>query len=765
MDGSGRMEFTSPVFEVGETGTNAVVRVVRKGGLADAVQVTFETRLSNKPNPAVPGLDYEHTTVNLEFPEGEVLQTVQVPIIDDDDVEPTEVVDLLLSNFTEGTQGLQSASSLLISSDDSVLSFASAAFGVSEDVESGMANIKIERLGAALGPAQVSFLTTTNGTALAGLDFEMVSNTVQFLDGEISKVVQVPIINDTLVENIENVTLMLTNAVGKVLLGEDESMLNIVDDDFAPGQFYFEAPSFKVRENAGFATVTVLRTNGYTGLIELEFTTSDLTAKNGEDYTAISGKLVFGDGESSRSFDIPIIDDEFTENAEALRVRIFNASGGGTVVLPSYSTVIIEDDESSGSSGGIKLDGANGTIYSVALDDTGKVLLGGEFSNVNGKDLPRLAKISQKGVVDEEFNLDAGPNNTIYNVIPSSDGGYWVGGLFSQMGDTVASHVAKLNADGSLDDSFNSSTAVDGTVFDILEVEEGLLVGGDFGLAMLNRDGSFNETFQAPDLDGAVYSISASSGRKIAIAGGFTTVNGDKGVRLARLHRNGAVDASFKIGEGPDGDVYAVTALNNGKILLGGLFVTIDGLSARRLALLDQDGKLDRSLKSGSGFDGPVRSIEVRADGLLLIGGAFTKYNYQPQNRLALIGLDGGIVESNFNELNLNGPVYSVSEQAGGLIAVGGSFTEEATIGGHNRFVLVEGASSTQPAQLAVGVMDSNLYMKVAGKPGLTYHIEISENMESWSPFTEVSIPAEGAMTLELGQTGGNRYYRAVYRE
>ena len=32
-------------------------------------------------------------------------------------------------------------------------------------------------------------------------------------------------------------TLLLTNAVSKVLLGEDESMLNIVDDDFAPGQF------------------------------------------------------------------------------------------------------------------------------------------------------------------------------------------------------------------------------------------------------------------------------------------------------------------------------------------------------------------------------------------------------------------------------------------------------------------------------------------------------------------------------------------------
>ena len=253
--------------------------------------------------------------------------------------------------------------------------------------------------------------------------------------------------------------------------------------------------------------VTVLRTNGYTGLIELEFTTSDLTAKNGEDYTAISGTLVFGDGESSRSFDIPIIDDEFTESAEAMRVRIFNPSGGGTVVPPSFSTVIIEDDESSGSSGGIKLDGANGTVYTIALDGSGQVILGGDFSNVNGKDLPRLAKVSQKGLVDDVFDLGAGPNNTIYKVALTSDGGYWVGGLFSQIGDTVLSHVSKLNPDGSLDQSFHS-TAVDGTVFDILEVEEGLLVGGDFGLVMLNEDGSINEAFQSPELDLSLIHIS-----------------------------------------------------------------------------------------------------------------------------------------------------------------------------------------------------------------------------------------------------------------
>ena len=98
-------------------------------------------------------------------------------------------------------------------------------------------------------------------------------------------------------------------------------------------------------------------------MIELDFSASDLTAKNGEDYTAVTGKLVFGDGETSRSFDIPIINDDLAEDAEALRVRVFNPTGGGAIIPPSFSTVIIEDDESGGLIGGIKLDGANAVSY------------------------------------------------------------------------------------------------------------------------------------------------------------------------------------------------------------------------------------------------------------------------------------------------------------------------------------------------------------------------------------------------------------------
>ena len=170
-----------------------------------------------------------------------------------------------------------------------------------EGVGSGLANVKIERLGASEGEAAVSFITTTNGTAQIDLDYLSVSNRVQFLHGETMKIVQVPILDDDLVENIETISMLLTNAVGKVLLGSEEGLINIVDNDFAPGEFYFESQTLRIMENVGFATITVLRTNGYTGVVEVDYSTTDLSAENGSDYVGSSGKLVFGDGEVSKS--------------------------------------------------------------------------------------------------------------------------------------------------------------------------------------------------------------------------------------------------------------------------------------------------------------------------------------------------------------------------------------------------------------------------------------------------------------------------------
>ena len=98
-------------------------------------------------------------------------------------------------------------------------------------------------------------------------------------------------------------------------------------------------------------------------------------------------------------------------------------------------------------------------------------------------------------------------------------------------------------------------------------------------------------------------------------------------------------------------------------------------------------------------------------------------------------------------------------------MAVAGSFTKDSESGGYNRFVLVENFSSVKPARLSVAMFDGSLFMKLNGASGLVYGVEISENLETWHSFTEVTVPGEGALTLDLGQTEGVRYYRAVYRE
>ena len=86
IEGEGTLEFAEPFYSVGETGTNATIRVVRRGGLSGAVQVRINTLLSAGDTPAVPGLDFESIDQLLAFPEGEVLQKVQIDIIDDPDV-------------------------------------------------------------------------------------------------------------------------------------------------------------------------------------------------------------------------------------------------------------------------------------------------------------------------------------------------------------------------------------------------------------------------------------------------------------------------------------------------------------------------------------------------------------------------------------------------------------------------------------------------------------------------------------------------------
>ena len=74
------------------------------------------------------------------------------------------------------------------------------------------------------------------------------------------------------------------------------------------GMLRFSAPSYNVVENQGTATITVTRTGGSNVPASVNYATSNGTATAGSDYTGASGTLTFADGETSKTFIVPIIE-------------------------------------------------------------------------------------------------------------------------------------------------------------------------------------------------------------------------------------------------------------------------------------------------------------------------------------------------------------------------------------------------------------------------------------------------------------------------
>jgi hypothetical protein len=108
----------------------------------------------------------------------------------------------------------------------------------------------------------------------------------------------------------------------------------------------FSSPTYSIAENAGMATITVLRVGGSAGTVTVDYSTSDGTATHPHDYFATSGTLTFSDGQTSQTIQVPIIDDDLTEGVESVNVTLSNPTGGANLGSPQASILYIQDDES-----------------------------------------------------------------------------------------------------------------------------------------------------------------------------------------------------------------------------------------------------------------------------------------------------------------------------------------------------------------------------------------------------------------------------------
>jgi len=402
--GSGTLEFSAATYQVSELETNAVITVRRRGGTAGLTAGgNVSINASATDGTATNGVHYLGGTNLLVFPEGEVFQTFNVPVIANFEVNDDRTVNLALSNIQppgSAAIGNQPTAILTIINDDSAISFGSATFSRIENAPDAQAAITIVRSGSTISPASVNFTTTTNGTATAGADFAHVTNLVTFAIGETVKTVFIPIINDLLIEGNETVTMALTNVNGAFLLVPASATLTIVDDDLGPGQIMFAATNYPAGEGNGNAVVTLVRTNGNSGVVSVRIQTSDITASAGLDYTAQNNvPVTFGDGETNKNVLIPLSNDGFVEGNETFAVTLTNVTGGATLFGPTAAAVTIVDNDmgfsltspiyvagEAGSTviiGVLRLGGSNG-VASVRYDTTNlTAVAGSDFTGIS----------------------------------------------------------------------------------------------------------------------------------------------------------------------------------------------------------------------------------------------------------------------------------------------------------------------------------------------------------------------------------------------
>ncbi len=358
-----------------------------------------------------------------------------------------------------------------------------------------------------------------------------------------------------------------------------------------------------------------------------------------------------------------------------------------------------------------KNDTAEGaTIYALAKQPDGKILVGGDFLTINATPRLRVARLNTDGSLDTAFIPD--PDSQVNSLAVQPDGRIIIAGTFSRIGGVTRNRLARLNADGTVDLGFNTNVlgtvnnltlASNGQVmiegdFTNLQPGDAIMIGGAFtkvggfstnNFAVLNVDGTASGSFR-PSPNAPVYAIATQPDGKVILGGAFTTVTGGTRRGVARFNLNGSLDTAFLADT--DGQVNAVTLQGDGRILLGGTFATVGGVARANLARLNADGSVDGSYAPNP--NGGVNALMLQADGSALVGGAFTTIGGAARGRIARIATDGTV--DSFNP-GANGDVLSLAPQMNGQVVVGGLFT---AIGGatRNRIALLNADGTADAA-------------------------------------------------------------------
>lgn len=340
---------------------------------------------------------------------------------------------------------------------------------------------------------------------------------------------------------------------------------------------------------------------------------------------------------------------------------------------------------------------ANAAVQRILLLPDNKLLVSGEFTTFrpNGAseatNRTAIARINADGTIDA---LNLNPNGLVISTARDPAGRYIITGSFIQIDGKEAFYIARFNADFTFDSSFrpNPNAAVTAVGFQ----GDKILIGGSFTAlqpnattldptlatprnfsARLNDDGTIDASYN-PNLNGNVLRLVAHSNGSVLmqgnfnsiqpngsllVGGSFTRINGLAARNLILLGDDGSVSSGFR--PEPDGPVYAMLPLPDGRLVVGGSFGAINDTTRNRVARFNSNLSLDTNFNPNAG-GGDVHALAYQSDGKVIVGGSFTSIGGGSRSYLARLNTDGSL-DSSFNP-GAPGAVRLLAVQADGRI-------------------------------------------------------------------------------------------------
>ncbi len=267
--------------------------------------------------------------------------TVSITILGGGAPQSTQTVNLALSNPSgESVLGSPSTAVLqIINTEVQQVAFSQSAYTVDDtDTE---AVVTLIRTGGTNGTITVNF-NTSDGSAMAGVNYTATSETVTDADGVVTNTVAIPLLPPSGLTTNQTVKLTLSSPTGGAALGSPSQAILTIRAT-GPPVIQLSAANYKVHEHIGRATVTAIRFGDASAQATVDYATSDGTARNGIDYFSTNGTLIFGANQSSQSFSFSIQKFSTFQSNKTVNVTLSDAVGATLGAQDTAVVTIVND--------------------------------------------------------------------------------------------------------------------------------------------------------------------------------------------------------------------------------------------------------------------------------------------------------------------------------------------------------------------------------------------------------------------------------------